>query len=163
MTMPQREAQATDTWLTPRKILDPLGEFDLDPASPIENRNWTGAKKTYTELENGLVQHWEGRVWLNPPYGRGIDRWMRKMSEHVKNGGAGIAFIFARTDTSYWHKHIFPVAKGALFLAGRTKFFDSNGVEGKHAAPAPSVLIAYTYSDLDILESSGLNGKVVRF
>ena len=27
MTMPQREAQATDTWLTPRKILDQLGEF----------------------------------------------------------------------------------------------------------------------------------------
>lgn len=30
MAMPQREAQATDTWLTPRKIIDPLGEFDLD-------------------------------------------------------------------------------------------------------------------------------------
>lgn len=163
MTMPQREAQATDTWLTPRRILDPLGEFDLDPASPIENRNWTGAKKTYTELEDGLAQAWEGRVWLNPPYGRGIDRWMRKMAENVKNGGTGIAFIFARTDTSYWHEHIFPIAKGALFLAGRTKFFDANGVEGKHSAPAPSVLIAYTHHDLDTLEKSGLNGKVVRF
>lgn len=85
------------------------------------------------------------------------------MAEHVKNGGAGIAFIFARTDTSYWHEHIFPIAKGALFLAGRTKFFDANGVEGKHAAPALSVLIAYTHHDLDTLEKSVLNGKVVRF
>lgn len=73
MAMPQREAQATDPWLTPRKILDPLGEFDIDPASPIENREWTGANKTYTELENGLAQHWDGRVWLNPP----IRAWHR--------------------------------------------------------------------------------------
>lgn len=62
MAIPQREAQATDTWLTPRRILDKLGEFDLDQASPIENREWTGAKKTFTELEDGLAQHWEGRV-----------------------------------------------------------------------------------------------------
>ena len=75
----------------PPHIFQPLGKFDLDPAAPIENRDWIGATRTFTELEDGLAQHWEGRVWLNPPYGRGIGQWVKKMAEHVKNGGAGIA------------------------------------------------------------------------
>ena len=163
MAIPQREKTATDIWLTPKYITDSLGEFDLDPCGAPEPRPWNTAKKHFVEDDNGLIQDWYGRVWLNPPYGRGIGAWMQKMAEHARQGGTGIAFIFARTDTSYWHEHIFPHAKGALFLSGRVKFFDSNGVEGDNAAPAPSVLVAYSYNDLDILEKSGLKGKTVKF
>ena len=38
-----------DTWLTPRYILDQLGTFDLDPCAAEENRDWTGASRTYNE------------------------------------------------------------------------------------------------------------------
>ena len=36
-----------DEWLTPPDIIKALGEFDLDPSSPI-NRPWETAKKHYT-------------------------------------------------------------------------------------------------------------------
>lgn len=160
MPIPQRSTSASDTWFTPPHIFQPLGKFDLDPAAPIENRDWIGATRTFTELEDGLAQSWEGRVWLNPPYGRGIDRWMRKMAEHVKNGGAGIAFIFARTDTKYWQQYVFPVASGILWLEGRVKFCDPTGRPGKYPAPAPSALIAYTPSDLEILAEACETGKI---
>jgi hypothetical protein len=36
-----------DEWLTPPEIIKSLGEFDLDPCSPI-NRPWDTAKNHYT-------------------------------------------------------------------------------------------------------------------
>ena len=160
MPIPQRSTSASDTWLTPPHIFQPLGKFDLDPAAPIENRGWIGATTTFTELEDGLTHPWEGRVWLNPPYGRGIDQWMKKMAEHVNTGGAGIAFIFARTDTKYWQRYIFPVATAILWLEGRVKFHDPTGKPGKYPAPAPSTLIAYTPQDAEILTKACATGKI---
>ena len=58
-----------DEWLTPPYVIESLGEFDLDPSSPI-NRPFETAKNYYTILDNGLAQEWEGRVWCNPPYGK---------------------------------------------------------------------------------------------
>jgi hypothetical protein len=43
-----------DTWLTPPTIIQSLGEFDLDPCSPI-NRPWNTAKNHYnTTMKNKL-------------------------------------------------------------------------------------------------------------
>ena len=58
-----------DEWLTPPEIVKSLGEFDLDPCSPIE-RPWDTAKNHFTINDNGLIQNWFGRVWCNPPYGK---------------------------------------------------------------------------------------------
>lgn len=55
-----------DEWLTPPEIIRSLGEFDLDPCSPI-NRPWDTALNHYTIIDNGLKQQWYGRVWCNPP------------------------------------------------------------------------------------------------
>lgn len=60
---------STDEWLTPPAIIDALGPFDLDPASPIE-RPWPTAARHYTIEDDGLAQPWAGMVWCNPPYGR---------------------------------------------------------------------------------------------
>ena len=62
-------ATGTDVWLTPPYIIEALGEFDLDPCSPI-NRPWDTAKKHYNVFDDGLAHQWEGRVWCNPPYGK---------------------------------------------------------------------------------------------
>ena len=63
-----------DEWLTPPPILQALGEFDLDPCSPI-NRPWDTANNHLTINDNGLSQTWGGistRVWCNPPYDNAI-------------------------------------------------------------------------------------------
>jgi hypothetical protein len=75
----------TDVWLTPPKLLAKLGEFDLDPCSPL-NRPWDTARKHYTIEDDGLAQTWEGRVWLNPPYGPPMVKWLKKMAFYEGGG-----------------------------------------------------------------------------
>lgn len=66
-----------DEWLTPPSIIKALGEFDLDPCSPI-NRPWDTAKEHYTILDNGLLKPWKGRCFVNPPYGKETKKWLQR-------------------------------------------------------------------------------------
>lgn len=145
----------TNRWLTPNWIVESLGEFDLDPCGAP---NHTLAAETYL-LENGqdgLLLPWNGRVWLNPPYGKEMPPFIEKMAHHRN----GIAFIFARTETKMFHQYVWPVATGMLFLRGRVRFMDANkSVQAD--ANAPSVLIAYSERDAEILANSSVPGKYV--
>ena len=75
----------TDVWLTPPELLNKLGKFDLDPCAPLD-RPWDTATTHFTIHDDGLKQDWQGRVWLNPPYGRGMDRWLEKLANHAVGG-----------------------------------------------------------------------------
>jgi hypothetical protein len=59
-------AMKSDVWLTPPSIIQALGRFDLDPCTP-EIMPWVTAEKRFTKADDGLIQDWTGRVWLNPP------------------------------------------------------------------------------------------------
>ncbi len=86
----------TPEWSTPQDLFDSLNEefhFTLDPACTKENAK---CKKFYTEKENGLLQDWKGeRVFCNPPYGRVIGEWVKKMDE---GGGFFISRPLTRPD-----------------------------------------------------------------
>lgn len=153
----QSAAAFTTDWITPREILSALGTFDLDPCTPVV-MPWQTAAKRFTVDDDGLAQGWFGRVWLNPPYGREIDAWMERMAKHR----VGTALIFARTETAFWHNHIWPHATAILFLKGRLHFHYPDGRRAKANAGAPSVLIAYGDDDAAKLESSGIQGKFIR-
>lgn len=152
----QSAIMKTDVWLTPPEILRSLGEFDLDPCSPIA-RPWNTANKHYTIEDDGLALDWFGQVWLNPPYGKVIGQWMKKMSTH----GQGVALIFARTETDFFQRFVFPFADSLLFLCGRLNFCNALGMRSRMNAGAPSVLIAYGEKNVDRLADSGLKGKHV--
>lgn len=146
-----------DEWLTPPEIIRALGPFDLDPCAPI-NRPWPTAAKHYTILDDGLSQKWEGRVWCNPPYGPHTGTWLEKLREH----GNGIAFIFARTETDVWFRHILGVADSVLFLQGRLYFHHVSGSQAKANAGAPNALIAYGKENAAALIRSGIPGQCIR-
>jgi hypothetical protein len=148
-------SEQKDEWLTPPEIVKALGPFDLDPCSPI-NRPWPTATKHYTREDNGLMQPWSGRVWLNPPYGTQTGLWLRKLVDH----GNGIALTFARTETGMFHEYIWTKATAVFFMRGRISFY---GVDGTEAGPAgaPSCLIAYGGNNYEALMSCGLRGVVV--
>lgn len=145
------------SWITPRSILAPLLEFDLDPCCP-PTMPWKTARQMVHYPDDGLKVEWNGkRVWLNPPYGQASVPFLEKMAKH---DGGGIALLFGRTDTRAWHELVFPYAKGFLFMKGRIKFCSEDGnIAG--GAPAPSILVAYSYDDLFILSRSGIAGKVI--
>ena len=144
-----------DEWLTPLYIIESLGEFDIDPCSPI-NRPWNTAKNHYNELDDGLTKEWIGRVWLNPPYGRKTFQWLNKLSSH-KNG---TALIFARTETIGFHKEIWNKADSIFFFKGRLKFHLVTGEQGG-TANAPSCLVAYSKYDTEQIKKAIENNKLI--
>jgi len=153
----ERVSDGKDEWLTPPELIKALGVFDLDPCSPIV-RPWDTALEHYTIEDDGLMLPWEGRVWLNPPYGRMTTKWMEKMARH----NDGIALIFARTETATFTKYVWPVADSVLFLDYRLTFCHVTGKQADNSGGAPSCLIAYGSQNTQALIDSKLTGTIVK-
>lgn len=144
---------ATHDWWTPPWIFETLGlDFDLDPASPEGGVPWIPAKKIYTAEEDGLIQDWQGMVWLNPPYGKHTSAWLNKMHQHRN----GIALLFARTDCRWFHDFVIK-ADAILFLKGRVSFIDAQAITKSQGAGAGSMLIAWGKDCVDALDT--MSGK----
>lgn len=152
----QSARMGKDEWLTPPWLLERLGEFDLDPCSPIV-RPWDTAKRHYSVRDNGLTQPWSGRVWLNPPYGLEAARWLQRLADH----GDGIALIFARTETEMFFAQVWDRADALLFLRGRLYFHHVDGRRADANGGAPSVLIAYGQRNVDCLHAAAELGAYV--
>jgi hypothetical protein len=119
-------------------MLKLLGSFDLDPCA-AKDRHWDVAEANYTLDDDGLQKPWKGRVWLNPPFGKGLDKWIAKLAEH----GNGLGILPLRsTDANWFHDAIWGTAGAVLFLRGRVRFYT---LEGEESGPCPhaSLLIAY--------------------
>jgi len=114
--------------------LDAEFGFTLDPCCSHETAL---CEKHFTPEEDGLAQDWSGDVvFMNPPYGREIGKWVRKAWEDSQRGATVVCLIPARTDTSYWHDY---VMRGEIrFLRGRLRF-------GGHtnSAPFPSAVVIF--------------------
>jgi DNA N-6-adenine-methyltransferase (Dam) len=142
-------------WLTPPEIIKSLGEFDLDPCSPI-NRPWPTAKNHFTEDDDGFNKDWNGRVWCNPPYGNQTGRWLKRCMDH----GNSIAIIFARTETKMFFDYVWNGADALFFFKGRLKFYHVDGTQAGSAG-APSVLVAYGENNANILKNFPFQGKFI--
>jgi phage N-6-adenine-methyltransferase len=77
----------TDEWATPQKLFDELNKefrFTVDVCAD----DWNYKCPTYfTKETDGLSQNWTGVVWMNPPYGREISKWMAKAVDSWRGGG----------------------------------------------------------------------------
>lgn len=94
--MPERAGQIlrkSNDWYTPGKYIEAarevMGGIDLDSASCAQANETVRATKYYTREQNGLLQPWFGRVWLNPPYGKlnpvpgSTKSWQKLFVEHA--------------------------------------------------------------------------------
>jgi phage N-6-adenine-methyltransferase len=130
-------------WETPAELLSALyrvfGRFDLDPCSPRKTKPPVRARVHYTAEDDGLTLPWHGVVFLNPPYGRTLGRWIAKARHEVEAGNVktAVALIPSRTDTTYWHAHVAGRAV-VYFLRGRLRFSSS-----EQGAPFPSALVIW--------------------
>lgn len=146
----------SDVWLTPPYILRALGAFDLDPCAAAESPQWA-APRYYTASDDGLSKPWDGRVWMNPPYGNKVAWWMKRLAAHRN----GVALIFARTETDMFFEHVWRAADAVFFFRGRINFHFPSGQRAPANAGAPSVLVAYGHENVVALRRCGLDGKLV--
>ena len=130
-------SSATPEWPTPQDLFDALsfsyGGFTLDPCATPQNAK---CARFFTKQEDGLKQPWSGRVFVNPPYGREIGRWVKKAWEESLHGTLVVCLVPARVDTRWWHEY----AKNGhvYFLRGRLKFGAS-----LNSAPFPSAIVTF--------------------
>lgn len=123
-------------WYTPphviQGVLQVLGEIDLDPCADADKS--VPAKNHYTQQDDGLSWQWEGSVYMNPPYGKVIFDWVKKLKSEYEAGDvtAAIALVPARTDTE-WFAALEDYPR--CFIRGRLKF---SGHE--NSAPFPSAV-----------------------
>jgi hypothetical protein len=148
-------SQSKDEWLTPPEIIRALGSFDLDPCAPIKRPSEMAARH-FTLDDNGLQHPWNGRVWLNPPYGKETFKWIARLAEHK----SGVALIFARTDTEGFHQHIFHKAHSMFFFEGRLRFYHVDGTRGD-THNAPSYLISYSEEDTIAIRRARFKGRLL--
>lgn len=127
----------TDLWSTPQDFFNKLNDefqFTIDVCATIENAK---CGKFFTVENDALKQEWTGVCWMNPPYGRGIGKWIQKAYETYKTGYTVVALIPARTDTKWFHDYI--LGKSEIrFIKGRLKFGGN-----KNPAPFPSMVIVW--------------------
>lgn len=96
----------SDQWATPQALFDKLDEefgFDVDVCALPENAK---CKKFYSPEEDGLRFRWTGTVWMNPPYGRGIAKWVKKAYEASQGGATVVALIPNRSNAPWWHEWV---------------------------------------------------------
>ena len=114
-------------WKTPKavyQVLDAEFSFDFDPCP--SNPNF-----------NGLAVNWGQCNFVNPPYGREIQKWIKKGYKESQKGKVIVFLIPSRTDTRWWHDYCMK-ANEIRFIKGRLKFDDQ-----KNSAPFPSAIVIF--------------------
>jgi site-specific DNA-methyltransferase (adenine-specific) len=111
----------TDLWATPQSFFNELDKefhFTLDVCATKDNAK---CDRYYTKEDDGLSKSWDNEIiWMNPPYGKEIGKWIKKASEQV--GGVCICLLPSRTDTRYFHEYIYNKPNVEIrFIKGRLK------------------------------------------
>lgn len=139
-----------DEWATPQALFDELNAefgFLLDAAATVENRkcvNYRGLDHGLMECRNGLVFDWAESTWCNPPYSK-CRAFIAKAAEEAKKGNTVVCLVYARTDTRWFHAHVYDATTNSFrpgvevrFIKGRVKFGGA-----KAGAPAPSMVVIF--------------------
>ncbi len=125
-----------ESWFTPvpvvDRVVDCMGQIDLDPCghpdSPVR------CIRRFTKEDDGLPREWQGRVYLNPPYGGLCPIWITKLLEEFDAGRTteAVVLVASRPDTK-WYALLDPFPR--CQVRGRLKFSNSSG-----SAPFPSTI-----------------------
>lgn len=133
-------------WYTPEEYIiaarQVLGRIDLDPAtSEIANRV-VQADEYFTVDDNGLDQHWTGKVWMNPPYSSDLVwRFAEKLCAHYEGSDVTEAIVLVNNATeTAWFQRMAQIASCICFPRTRVKFWKPDGETG---APLQGQAILY--------------------
>lgn len=121
-----------------------FGPFTLDAAADDLNHL---CPIYFTEETNGLVQLWTGRVFCNPPYGKGegaVGDFVAKAADGARAETFEIAVLLVtpRTDTEWWHEHALRAAE-IYEVRGRIGFIDPDTLSSTEGGVAASAVLVF--------------------
>jgi phage N-6-adenine-methyltransferase len=128
-------------WGTPESLFRALDEefaFDLDVCATHANAK---CRRFFSPQDDGLSKSWDGMVWMNPPYGRGIDQWVRKAYSESASGCVCVCLLPVRSDTKWWHDYV--MKSKEIRLLTRRLSFDG----AKNKAPFPAAIVVFGGKD----------------
>jgi site-specific DNA-methyltransferase (adenine-specific) len=136
-------------WRTPPelfRLLDGEVLFDVDaassPANALCDHYWTADDDALSIDWSRTVIRRDGtppHVFLNPPYGRNVGKWIDKAIEQQAKGCTVVMVLMACTDTKWWAQ-LWGFASEVRFLTGRVKFLDADGHE-QSACPKGTAIV----------------------
>lgn len=142
--------------LTPAYVLDPVrkalgGGIGLDPCAAEGNP--VGADVFWYRPADGAAQPWLAEtIFVNPPYSKARERWVRRCIEAGAAGAQVILLIPAATDTRVFQQAAMS-SSGVVLIRGRVKFGVLRPNRRQAAASHPSALIGW---NTDMTPCAGL-------
>ena len=121
-------------WYSPASVVEParatMGGIDLDPASCELANEIVKADKYYTKQDNGLLKEWTGRVWMNPPYDRGlIDQFVSHLINQMSNISQAVVITHNSLETDWAHK-LLDNANAICHIKRRVQFYGKEKAKG---------------------------------
>ena len=104
-----------------------MGGIDLDPASCAAANTTVRASRYYSREIDGLRQRWQGRVFLNPPFGVEWKTWVEKLIGEIEAGRTRQAFLIGQGNVMWaiGAPRFRPLLQGSLWLPSeQPKFYD---------------------------------------
>lgn len=135
-------------WYTPASWIDGarivMGGIDLDPATSLIANQTVQADRIFTIEDDGLLEDWHGRVWLNPPYARRvIDRWVDKLiREYLSRRCTEYMALVNNCTETGWGQRLMEHSEAICFIKGRIRFEQPNGASDSKA-PLQGQMLCY--------------------
>lgn len=152
---PTTETDDSARWRTPPEVFGPLHRefrFGLDAAAVADSAllpYWIGPDHPSPSRRDAFAADWQAcrapwasSVWINPPYGRGMGRWI-VLAARWGRVMPVVVLVLARTDLPWWEEVVMSTASEIRFVRGRVRFLDGVTGERRNGAPAPSVLLIW--------------------
>lgn len=138
----------TNEWFTPAWVVElaraVMGGIDLDPASCDQAQQVVRAAKYYTKEENGLRWPWNGRTWLNPPYGTEQKPWIDKLVYDYHRAHVTEAILLTKSALGYdWFEATWDRSSSVCLARKRIPFINSSDGSCTEAAKAGSTFFYF--------------------
>lgn len=119
-----------------RKLNDEF-DFTLDAAASHANAK---CEWYFTVEDDALGKDWGlARVWLNPPFGKGLREWVRKAWEASRAGALVVMLVPSATDMDWWHEYVLE-ADEIRFIHGRMSFGSEDLTRSNYVFPTSVVV-----------------------
>ena len=119
-------------WYTPAYIIEAarevLGQIELDPATSDIANITVRASEFYTEADDALSLDWPpSKIWMNPPYARGmVEAFAAKLVDAVNGGAEAIALVNNASETG-WFQSLAERCSSVCFHRGRVRYSTPDG------------------------------------